>query len=63
MTTKTMTRDELLQAQKDLCKDQHYPHFAPLNGICYSCRQDIVTPAWAETLITGCPKCCQSYCE
>ena len=64
MTTATkLTRDELLQAQRKLCADKRYPHFAPTSGVCYSCRKDIVTPEWAETLITGCPKCCRSYCD
>lgn len=63
MATETLTREELLQAQKDLCKKNKYPHFAPSSGICYDCHQDIVNESWAETLITGCPKCCRSYCD
>lgn len=65
-------------AQERYCKDKEYPHFAPNNGICWKCNQQIyaegknrmgnlsegisVEEAGSE-LITGCPHCNWSYCE
>ena len=60
-----MTKQECLNAQKEYCKQTGAPHFAPYDGICYHCRKDIVTgheEKWSG-LITGCPKCYQSYCD
>jgi len=59
------TRQHCLNAQKEYCKQTGAPHFAPYDGICYHCRKDIVTgyeEKWSG-LITGCPKCYQSYCD
>lgn len=65
-------------AQERYCKEKEYPHFAPNNGICWKCNQQIyaegknrmgnlskgisVEEAGSE-LITGCPHCNWSYCE
>ena len=29
------------EAQKKLCDEKNYPHFAPSDGICYDCRRQI----------------------
>lgn len=67
-----------MAAQKRYCEEKGYPHFAPNNGICWKCNQQIyaegkncignlskgisVEKAGSE-LITGCPHCNWSYCE
>lgn len=56
-------RQALLAAQRELCERNGWPHFAPYTGICWSCKQDMVTDAWATTLITGCRRCGKSYCD
>lgn len=42
------------------------PDFAPVNGICYSCRRNLIEhygPKWETKYITGCPFCHRSYCD
>lgn len=60
-------RNEKINAQKKLCKDKNYPHFAPPDGYCFYCKRDIyteiTTQSASEHLITGCPHCNYSYCE
>lgn len=54
-------------AQIECCKKYNAPHFAPTDGICWSCRKhiydkiDIIQAA--NSLITGCPYCNRSYCD
>jgi len=64
--SQTETRQELLNAQKNLCKEKKSPMFMPSDGICWKCNGDITT-VWAERMkrevITGCPFCCRSYCD
>ena len=54
-------------AQKSYCKTKGLPHFAPTNGICWNCRNNIFKKISfyqaATTLITGCPHCHRSYCD
>jgi len=60
-----MTKQECLNAQREYCKQTGAPHFAPHDGICHHCKQDIVIgyeKKWSG-LITGCTKCYQSYCD
>ena len=64
-----------IKAQKELCDKKNYPHFAPMNGICYNCNRCIYLPydekkeigvsvdKATNELITGCPHCHISYCE
>lgn len=67
---------EAVKAQKKYCEERGFPHFAPLNGKCYSCNRDIYQPmqkgkfqsgvtveAAGNNLITGCPHCNRSYCD
>lgn len=67
------------KAQEKYCMEKGYPHFAPRNGICWDCRQNIYsengrTRYGKEThgisvesagnhLIIGCPFCNRSYCD
>jgi hypothetical protein len=62
---KEPTRQECLNAQKEYCARTGAPHFAPHDGVCNYCKQDIVTryeDRWSA-LITGCPKCHHSFCD
>jgi len=56
-----------LEAQKKLCADKQYPHFAPYDGVCYRCRKQIYErislQRASSDLITGCPWCSRSYCD
>jgi hypothetical protein len=33
--------EESIKAQDKLCKEQGYPQFAPKNGVCWNCSQNI----------------------
>lgn len=59
--------EKKIQAQKDLCEKEHLPHFAPSNGVCWSCHNQIYTEISLEKasteLITGCPICNRTYCD
>lgn len=63
-----ITRDEFLRNQEKYCQEKKAPFFMPSDGICYSCRRDII-PRLIEkgedgnNLITGCPLCHRSYCD
>lgn len=65
-------------AQVAYCREKMYPHFAPSDGKCWRCRQNIYLPGknrnWYQSLginveragreiITGCPHCNWSFCE
>lgn len=67
-----------MAAQKRYCEEENYPHFAPKNGICCKCNQQIYTEGKnrmgnlskgisaekaGSELITGCPHCNWSYCD
>lgn len=56
-----------LSAQNAYAEKMDYPHFAPNNGICWSCNKQIYELISFEkagsSLITGCPHCFKSYCE
>lgn len=63
---------EAIDAQKRYCKENEFPHFAPRNGRCYRCNQNIYkeingygisVEAAGTKLITGCPHCSWSFCE
>lgn len=79
MATTTYNISKAIKAQEWHCKTKILPHFAPKNGICWSCHQNIYsvkgrTRYGKETsgysveraagqLITGCPFCSRSYCD
>ena len=65
-----------IAAQKKYCEDNHDPLFAPDDGFCTSCGQQIyadVPDSWGTShgyarradkeLITGCPHCHRSYID
>lgn len=65
-----------IASQKQYCKDNNDPHFAPEDGFCYSCGQQIYADisnvfgtSWgyadraSKELITGCPHCHRSYID
>ena len=56
-----------IEAQAKYCKDNDLPHFAPFDGVCWSCGNQIYEKISVEEagskLITGCPRCCSSYCD
>ena len=62
-----------IEAQAKYCKDHHDPHFAPEDGFCWSCGNQIYASAngsrgesleyASNELITGCPHCHRSYCD
>lgn len=41
MENKTYDKKLAIAAQEKLCEDEKYPHFAPINGICYDCNSNI----------------------
>lgn len=55
-----------IKAQKDCCSG-NAPLFAPEDGFCWSCHQQIYTRISLERagsdLITGCPHCSRSYVD
>jgi hypothetical protein len=52
-----------IEAQARLCAQRGLPHFAPHNGICWSCRRDIYSELDGTSYVTGCPFCHRSYCD
>lgn len=56
-----------IKLQKDFCKENEYPNFAPEDGFCWSCGHqiynDISEKEASSELITGCPVCRKSYCD
>lgn len=55
--------EQRIKAQKDLCAEKKYPHFAPHNGICWCCGNQIYERKDGTSLITGCPWCARTYCD
>ena len=67
---------QAIKAQKKYCEEHKLPHFAPYDGICWCCRQNIYKPMEykeyvsgisveraGKELITGCPHCNRTYCD
>jgi hypothetical protein len=75
--TQTFDVQAAIAAQRKLCDEKKWPHFAPSNGICYKCRRQIYSPVERQVgftsgvsveqasteLVTGCPHCYMSYCD
>lgn len=40
---------EAIDAQKAYCERTRAPHFAPRDGICWRCHQQIYAGKWVET--------------
>jgi hypothetical protein len=51
------------RAQRTLCDARKLPHFAPENGVCWSCYRQIYEELSGDSYITGCPYCHRSYCD
>ena len=67
------------KAQEKYCAEKGYPHFAPHNGKCFCCKQNIYSEKGrtrsgkekngisveraSKELITGCPFCNRTYCD
>jgi uncharacterized Zn finger protein (UPF0148 family) len=58
---------EKAKMQKKFCAENGYPHFAPEDGVCPWCGNQIYDKiseaVAANNLITGCYYCHHSYCE
>ena len=54
---------EAIKNQKKLCEEKDLPHFAPYNGICFSCCRQIYEVTDGNYFITGCPLCHRTYCD
>lgn len=56
-----------IKAQKEYCEKHNVPHFAPNDGVCWCCNNQIYEHISIEKasneLITGCPCCNRSYCD
>jgi hypothetical protein len=52
-----------LTAQRRLCESRSLPHFAPSNGVCWSCGRQIYEELDGKSYVTGCPFCHRSYCD
>lgn len=68
MSNEPSEKLEAAEKQAAYCKKKDLPHFAPRNGICWSCQKDIyeherTAREAGSNLITGCPWCCRSYCD
>lgn len=74
----TFDKYRAMEAQKKLCEENGWPHFAPTNGRCWRCGKNIyeksvntltgqesgISVEYAATrLVTGCPHCNRSYCD
>jgi len=78
MTKEIFDIKKACEAQARFVKEKDWPYFAPSDGVCYDCRNNIYRKIKHEsgkyysgysvevassTLITGCPHCHYSYCE
>ena len=67
--TKIFDTKEAIKAQRDYCNRRKVPHFAQLDGICYSCGANIYGPRGISVeeagsrLISGCPYCRRTYVD
>lgn len=56
-----------IAANRRFCKEKGWPNFAPRDGFCWSCGEQIFNHISLETAssqdITGCPCCSRSYCD
>ena len=58
-----------IEKQKKYCRETSSPRFAPEDGFCWNCGEQIYnhpkhTEEYVENnLITGCPHCFRSYCD
>jgi len=55
--------EERCATQERLCAERRLPHFAPWNGVCWSCGRQIYEELDGQSYVTGCPFCHRSYCD
>lgn len=68
--------NEAIKGQREYWEKNKAPDFAPSDGICWRCHNQIYAPVknsgyvsgitieYAKTrLVTGCPHCHRSYCD
>ena len=48
--------NESIKAQRKLCIEKEYPHFAPNNGRCWSCNRQIYEEIKHDRIIGGVEK-------
>jgi len=53
--------DNMMAKQREYCRKNGLPFFAPYNAICWSCGR--IIPDTDSYHITGCPYCHRSFCE
>ena len=62
-----MNNQEKITAQKEYTDKNNLPLFAPRNGKCWCCGNNIYDKISLEKasndLITGCPFCFRSFCD
>ncbi len=61
--TRTIDVAQAREAHAQLCKERGLPHFAPRNGVCWSCYRQIFEVLDGSSYVTGCPFCHRSYCD
>lgn len=66
----TYDKIKSIKAQEEYCEKHSVPHFAPYDGTCKSCWQDIYSGKYGYTVehaasshITSCPYCRASFCN
>lgn len=66
----TYDKTKAMKAQEEYCDKNGYPCYIPSRyGLCYRCGRNIFgeggysVEVAGNTLITGCPFCCASYCD
>lgn len=62
----TWTVADACARQREVCARGLLPHFAPDDGVCYSCHRQIYeAPRGLDgsSFVTGCPWCFRSYCD
>ena len=61
--------EQCVKAQKRYCDQNELPHFAPYDGVCWSCGRNIYDDGGitideaANRLITGCPFCNTTFTD
>lgn len=62
-----VTISHKLLAQKNYCKNNNLPFFAPNDGFCFSCHNQVFKKVnfreASSSLITGCNHCHRSFCD
>lgn len=59
---------QAIKEQKEFCKANDKPHFAPIDGRCFNCGANVYkngsVEGWdGKSLVTGCRHCHYSFCD